>query len=211
MQLFFDLDGPLLDNRAKYWTLYEDLLAAEGYAPIARTEYWEAKRARVAEREIVERTCPADFVERYSAERIRRIEDLTYLTRDRVWPGLGPLLDALAKAHELYVVTMRKRRDTLLAQLGSFDLARRFRHVYSRDANSGTPEVKVELIRDVVDDPGRAMIVGDTESDIEVGRRLGITTVGVTCGIRAAHLMEASGCDHLIPRVDRAHLMPLLA
>lgn len=199
MKLFFDLDGPLLDNRNKYHRLYLDLLAPYGGERLDRDHYWELKRHRVSELEILGRTGHAARYAEYEPARRQNLESARYLDLDRVFSFVDGVLDTLSARHELYLVTLRKRRDLLFEQLERLGLLHRFERVFSEPNNDGTPDVKVRLIAGLV--AGReaeACLVGDTELDIEAGRRLGICSVGVCSGIRARAPLQAEKPDILL-------------
>lgn len=198
VQLFFDLDGPLLDVRQKYYTIYSDLLGRQKCSLLDQAAYWEFKRARVPEEQIARKTVPESLIGRYVDERRSVIEEIRYLRYDRVWPGVPEFLAVLGRAHQLVIVTMRNSRHNLLQQLGWLGLAPLFDKVLSRNANEGDWTVKHGLMEGEIRDPSRAMIIGDTEADIEAGRRLGIRTCAVTCGIRNERLVVAMRADFVV-------------
>ncbi len=198
MKIFFDLDGPILDNRRKYHAIYTSLLERGHHAALSVEEYWDCKRRKIPEAEILAKTSPPEFFDEYSAERMRIIEDLEYLKLDIVWPGIPELLDSWSREHDLFVVTMRNRRDMLLRQLDHFDLRRHFREILNEDTNAGTADVKARLMTPYISNPTEAVMIGDTEPDIRAGQRVGIRTVAVTCGIRTREHLETAQPDHFV-------------
>ncbi len=50
--------------------------------------------------------------------------------------------------------------------------------------------------------PAEAIYVGDTPADIFLGKRAGVTTVGVTTGLHTARELKAAGADYIISDVS---------
>lgn len=48
-----------------------------------------------------------------------------------------------------------------------------------------------------------SVIVGDTETDIKTGKRLGLRTVAVTCGQRSRDFLKKHKPDILIDEISR--------
>jgi phosphoglycolate phosphatase len=184
MQIFFDLDGPILDVSERYYTVYTDLLTQSGCPTISKTEYWDAKRERISESEILARTCPPALIKDYAEKRLSVIENIFYLKLDRVRKDMPALLNTLSRYHQLYIVTIRNSTTTLMQQLKYFDLLKYFTDVYSQTNNDGNWIVKYDFMQDAINDPRSAIMVGDTEVDIQAGRKSGILTCGLVCGIR---------------------------
>jgi phosphoglycolate phosphatase-like HAD superfamily hydrolase len=210
VKVFLDLDGPILDNSGRYYSLYRQLLSQAGHTPLGQAEYWEAKRRRVAEEDIIRRTCPEEFIPSYLTRRLEIIEDYDYLLLDRVWENAPAILGAWSREHALYLVTLRKHRAVLIKQLEHLHLLPYFRSVYSEDHNDGTWAVKQRLIEHEIDDPAHCVIIGDTDADILAGKALGIRTVAVTCGIRTKELLLSYRPDHLVPNLGAVVLANLV-
>jgi phosphoglycolate phosphatase len=188
--IFLDLDGPLLDVSERYHRLHCNLVSRHGGRPLDRETYWQAKRERVPEPEILAPTgLSRQAIAEIDATRGRLIESPEYLAFDRPWPWTISTLQALAGVSMLVLVTLRRRSDRLLRQLGELDLHRYFERVLAGPGD-GTVETKARLVRDegILIPPGSIM-VGDTEVDIASGKALNLRTIAVRSGIRSdAHL-----------------------
>ena len=196
MKLFLDFDGPILDNRAKYAAIYRELLKEAGGVPLPDDAYWSLKRARVSETDILARSgVAAEQRPRYLQRRQACIEDFRFLQLDRVWPGVRHWLCTQAADYELILVTLRKRRNTLLQQLGDLDLLDAFDVILSEDDNDGSSAVKTRLMAPYVDARESCLLIGDTESDIQAAKSSGIVSVGLTCGIRTRKALAAEAPD----------------
>ena len=203
-RIYFDLDGPIIDVAPKFYHLYTKLFKAGGHATLSRDEYWALKRAKVPEDKIAARTAPPEFVRDYVVERVRIIEDTKFLAHDALVEGAVDLLTALERRHELVLVTLRNRRESLMWELKHFDLERHFREILTKENNHGDYRIKMELIAAFCKgEKPSGVIVGDTESDIRAGQELGLSTVAVTCGIRTKEYLQALRPDYIIDSMNQ--------
>ena len=201
MDLFFDLDGPILDVSEKYYRLYTDLLHEFGAAPLAKGEYWEAKRRRVPDAEILGRSGAGAYLEQFQSRRKALIETSSYWSYDQVWPGMPACLKRLALKHALYLVTLRTHRAPLMQELQHFGLESVFRLVLSTPADNAASRanVKAELVTSVLGKgPFSGWFIGDTETDILAGQALRLNTLGVSFGIRSRELLLAVKPDEIL-------------
>ena len=198
--IFFDLDGPILDVSYRHYQVYCDIAKETGLSPASFEIYWNDKRARKphlpnAIHGSGEGSVDADFNRKW----LERIETEPYLGLDRVWPWVIDVLSNLYRDHPLYLVTVRSRPDLLTKQLERLNLARWFQAVLCCPARENASRAKIEGIRRHFSHvPREAVIVGDTEADIDCGKELGFHTVGVLSGIRNRDHLESSCCDSLL-------------
>jgi phosphoglycolate phosphatase len=198
--IFFDFDGPIVDNRYKYHALHCDVLAELGCAAHWDLEaYWEAKRSRTSEWEILRSIGAFELAQEYEKRRLARIEDPRYVGLDRPWPGITQHLTSLARDFDLCLLSLRKRQSELSNQLRSLGLGHIFSQVLCENANDGSVEVKVRLARELTSGrEDQCCFVGDTELDVQAGKALGIVTIGVSSGIRSLADLKAAQPDLLI-------------
>jgi len=200
LQVFLDLDGPILDVSYKYWRVHRDVLVDLVKPYLSKDEYWHLKRTRTPVPDILARVGAQEITDEYTRMRIARIETPEYLNYDRVWPGVREALVALARDHRLVLVTLRRSAEALHGELERLKLTPLFDRVLS-SGEQRTPRwgIEVDLIHSdgyQAEMPG--MIVGDTETDIRAGQILGLHTVAVTFGIRTAEYMASLSPDVLI-------------
>jgi phosphoglycolate phosphatase-like HAD superfamily hydrolase len=198
-RLFLDLDGTLLDVVGRYHRLHCDSVSRLGRIPLDLEAYWELKRDRTPEPEILMRTgVSSEAARRSAASRLRSIESKRYLRLDRPWPWTVPILEELARLAPLVLVTLRRQPDRLRWQLDELGLSPYFDRVLAR-AGDGTPEEKAALIRDQgFAQLAGSVLVGDTEADISSGRALGLTTVAVASGLRNTSRLADGSPDALL-------------
>lgn len=199
MKLFLDFDGPILNNRRKYYALYLELLHDSGAELLTADTYWEKKRARVSEADILESSrVPKERWPGYLQTRLAQIEDFRWLLYDMVWPGVNGWLAAAASCGDLYLVTLRRNRHTLRQQLEYCGLAHYFTQILSTEGNDGSAQVKIDLLRTVLQPGDKGVMVGDTEVDIQAARACGLQAYAVTCGIRNEQLLRQLDPDRLV-------------
>ncbi|KGK42275.1 HAD family hydrolase [Nitrincola sp. A-D6] len=105
-------------------------------------------------------------------------------TRSNLFPGVRDTLEQLqGEGFRLAVATGKSRRglDRVLSDTG---LAPLFEITKCADETASKPDPcmleEILLVTDV--DPRRALMIGDTEYDLEMGQRAGIDTVAVSYG-----------------------------
>jgi phosphoglycolate phosphatase len=199
--LFFDLDGPLLDVSARYAALHRDLLREVGAKGMAADRYWDRKRARVPEEEILRELGVLALAPDYLRQRLDRVESPDYLVLDRPWPWTHEVLSQLARRYPIVLVTTRANHLLLLEQLDRLDLIAFFHEVLSEPGRRGVDKQKARLIKDYLarqELPADGWMVGDTEADIGAGQIVGLHTAAVRSGIRNGKLLQQASPDHLL-------------
>ena len=201
--IYFDLDGPILDVSLKYWQIHKDVLVELGKPYLEKDDYWHFKCTRTPVLDILAKVGAKDIKDEYIRMRTAWIEKPNYLKYDKVWPGVQETLISLSREYRLVLVTLRRSDEMLNEELERLKLKPLFDRVLSSsDQNTPRWEIKVDLIRSdgyIVGTPG--MIIGDTETDILAGKKLGLKTVGVLCGIRTKKHLEDAGVDIIIPSI----------
>lgn len=198
MQIYLDLDGPVLDVSERYYAIYSDLLRREGYTPMDRSGYWSLKRLSFQESAIVAHTCPPGVVEDYLIERQNLIEDPAYLGLDRVHEGALERLRSWAGRHELVLVTLRRNYQSLVSQLDYIGLRPLLSDVLVGPVGCPGWRAKKERIETRLRDTSNAFVIGDTEADVLAAHALELPSVAVTCGIRTRRLLSHLAPDLLI-------------
>ena len=184
--VYLDLDGTLLDVSDRYWALHSDLVRRHGLNAVPPDEFWGMKRRRAPLPELLG---GSDALRRaYWADWLRLIESSDYLAKDRLLPQAGHMLARLSDGHRLVLVTMRKHRSSLLAQMARFGIEDLFAKVLCAGQDK---QSKAALIEEDLRAPADALVVGDTEVDIEAGRALGISTAAVLTGLRDRERLAA--------------------
>jgi len=201
MQIYLDLDGPVLDVSRRYYLIYRDLLKQAGYLPLGQNSYWSLKRLKVTEAAIVQRIMSECGVSAYIDQRAQLLEDSTYLVYDMLQPGVLDTLKGWSKQHRLYLVTLRRNRVALMSQLKLLGISSVFEEIFCAQDADQSWKTKCEWMRSSCVTNREAVIVGDTEVDVLAGRAAGIQTISVTCGIRSRRFLEQLSPDRLFSNI----------
>lgn len=211
MILLCDFDGPIVDVSERYYNTYQLSLAdiqaayqAKGVAlpiqPLTKRQFWQIKQDRAPDAEIALRSGLQSEQISLFLERVQQIVNQpTLLQRDQLQPGVRWALALLhSQGIRLAVVTLRCQaqavkilQDNGLAHLftlirGTSDERAAYQNYTELKKHLLTEILAEEPFRSTSQQPGRAWIVGDTEADILAGQATGLSTIGVTCGIRSA-------------------------
>jgi len=204
--LFFDLDGTVLDCRRRLYRLFDDL--APGH-DLDQDEYWRLKRAGQRRDDLLRDRFGFDRAALNALKKswMERIEDEDRLALDCVWPGLGEILMRLAARHSLYLVTNRQFRDRTVRQVEGLGLAGCFTAVLVTEQRSS----KAALIKaaNLAGGPD-GVFIGDTGEDVLAARELGCRAVAVSWGFSDRGLLAAYRPDVIMTEVDELDQCPFL-
>ena len=131
-------------------------------------------------------------------ERFKPLYDESGFPNTVPYPGVPELLAAIrAAGGKSYVVTNKRHNATqLIAKKLGWD--RLMDGVWSYDT-FGTkykkPDLLAKLVGDLGVDPKDAVMVGDTNGDVDAGKANGMATIGVTYGYGTPE--EVSAADHV--------------
>ncbi|MBI5491870.1 MAG: HAD family hydrolase [Deltaproteobacteria bacterium] len=201
MKIFLDLDGTILDVSLRYYRIYSDALKALGGESVGMEAYWEMKKERVPEDRIAGLEGAA--FEKYSAERTAKMESAEYLALDTLLDGACDTIRGLSESHELFIVTMRKKRGLLIDQLVGLGVYGSFTGVFNAGENSDPLGAKASAMRSFNAVPGRDIMVGDTEIDIRAGKASGLQSCAVLTGIRSERLLRLENPDFVIDSINQ--------
>jgi len=204
LTVVFDLDGTLVDTAPDLIDTLNVVLAREGLPPV---DYATARNMiGGGARRMIEgglkfegRPLPggvldrmfADFITHYAAH----IAD-----RSRPFPGLGQALDELAARDCLFAVCTNKLERLSRQLLETLGLTRRFVAICGQDTfgvQKPDPEILRRTIGAAGGELGRAVMVGDSGTDIATARAAGIPVVAVEFGYSDPPV-AALGPDRLI-------------
>jgi len=195
MKIFFDLDGTLINISEKYYRVYTDILNEAGFSTIGKKEYWDAKRHKVPEDQILAMTNANDFYKEYNQKRLLLIESDYYLSNDSLHEEVIEVLKNLSKKYQLILVTLRKSNSQLEKQLTALKLMGYFTDVL-RSGDNLEPRwmIKYNIIKEYIGNEfdSSHILISDTENDIIAGNELGFKTIAVLNGIRTKELLIIS-------------------
>jgi phosphoglycolate phosphatase-like HAD superfamily hydrolase len=219
--LFLDLDGTLLDDAARHYATYVEVLAMPDLRGVAlpEREYWGKRRENKPIDELLRgsRLFPTKF-KAFTDLFQARLETPEMLALDRVRPGVETALGKLYTKTPIVLVTQRLDNEELLNQLAQLGLKKYFVTILSgRPGTSRRPSKddrwkhKAQLVRDryrIL--PTQALYIGDTENDVKCARELGFEVWLLEGGHRTKELQIKSDPDRIEADLSGAlkHLLP---
>jgi HAD superfamily hydrolase (TIGR01509 family) len=177
----FDVDGTLLDSADDICGAVSDVLAG---TPCGRIRVEDLKRyVGVDLLGMYRDLLPGASEERYEAmvQEYRRLYPARGHRATRVYPGVPEMLAALAGRKS---TATTKGSASTRAILEQFGLLPHFDHVQGTDgfAYKPAPDVILAALNALGAEPRDCLFVGDAPSDMEAGRRAGVTTCAVRWG-----------------------------
>lgn len=200
----FDLDGTLVDTAPDLIAVLNAMLVEADRSPVS---YAAARRligggAEALLRHGFEASGAAldparlpDMTERFVHRYLERIAQ-----ESRAFDGVEEALDDLAEAGALLCVCTNKLTRLSVALLDQLGLVDRFAAVVGPDQTSARkPDAAHfhDAVRAAGGDPGRALLVGDSETDVSTARAAGVPSVVVSFGYTEI-APERLGGDRLV-------------
>ncbi|MFN5149620.1 MAG: HAD family hydrolase [Flavobacteriia bacterium] len=177
MNIFFDLDGTIIESRKRLYMLFQFLVAS---SDLTFDEYWELKRNGISHKSIL--TTQFNYTsEDYSAFEslwMNEIEKEEWLNLDEPIMGVTDLLLSLTAEHRLHLVTARQSKDMVYKQLANFGWNHIFENILVTEQKSDKHSLILKNVLVSLED----WLIGDTGKDIEAGKKLGINTAAVLSG-----------------------------
>lgn len=206
--LVFDLDGTLAETAPDIMATLNLLLAREGLPALPLEKARELVGAGA--RALIERGFKAsgrplapekldalfaDFLPLY----LKRVAEASYL-----FPGVEAALERLEAQGYALAICTNKPEPHSLALVEALGVRARFRAIVGRETLpffKPDPRVLLETIRLSGGDPARAIMIGDSRTDLDTARAARIPTIGVSFGYTDVP-MVALGPDRLIEHFD---------
>lgn len=202
--IVFDLDGTLIDTAPDLIDTLNVLFAREGLPAVpydtARKLIGGGARVMIARGLEAEGriAAPADL-ERMFAEFIAHYSEHV-ADRSQPFPGLTDALDALEADGFRFAVCTNKLENLSLRLLDALKLTGRFAAICGQDTfgiQKPDPEVLRKTIAAAGGDASRAIMVGDSITDIRTARAAGVPVVAVDFGYTERPVTEL-GPDRII-------------
>ena len=194
--LFIDLDGTLLDVHARHYAVYATASQELGFEPLTSDAYWQLRRTGKSSADALG-DVPADVIERFAVMWLDRIELDENLALDQCYRGVLPVLERLSQRFRLALVTLRRDREALLRQLRSRRIYGYFSSVLSL-----TAYVRLSKADLVGQWAGPAIVIGDSEADIELAEEMGARCICLDWGLRSREFLRDVGARAVVGSLD---------
>lgn len=197
-----DLDGTLLDDSERHYRCYCDIVARYGGECVTKERYWELKRNKIKRTVLLEETKFKGQYEQYANDWVRDIESDVYLKLERPKEKMVECLKMLkAQTKQLYLVTMRQNRKTLLRQLDNLEMTDYFDKICC--VSPLKEKTKSEVVGNLYTNQEKngetgILVIGDSEADEALARAKNAQFIGMTDGLRRSCYLNADVyCNNL--------------
>lgn len=206
MNIYLDLDGTLLDVSERFYKIYCDLLDKFNCDnKLNKETYWQLKKERCIEEEIVHRTCRGISSKEYSDLRQNVIESSRYLEYDRPFSYALDTIKTLKKDNRLVIISLRESLKKTEMEIDKFGFKPFFDKVLVHNEDTDSKwKIKAELIKsDSGFNTGDSIVVGDTETDFLAANEVGIDCFLVSSGIRTRDYLASLNSSFVIENVSK--------
>ena len=177
--LFFDLDGTLIDVSKRQYFLYVNECILLCIPFLSYSRYWKLKREKIDEKKILQKTCSLSKtkINESIKWRLQNIENSMMMSHDSLFPRCAFTLKMLSKKYNLQIITSRVSHVKTKKQLEMFRILKLFNTI-----NVFGNKKFQKGIRMI--DKKSSMIIGDTELDYFLAKKLKIPFIFASYGIR---------------------------
>lgn len=198
--IFFDLDGTLIDVKVRLYNLFVELAPQNQFS---LDKYWEIKRNRVDQANLLSKYfgySESQIVE-FKKMWLSKIEDKERLMLDIPFPKSGLLLRKLSKNNCLYIVTNRQHKDLAIEQVNSYGWT-----VYIKEILVTMQKTsKLFLIKENVKTTKDDVFIGDTGEDMLTGQKLGAKTIGVASGFLNKNILSEYNPNLIVDNIEEIY------
>lgn len=212
MNIYFDLDGTLIDVSERFYRIYCDLLDTFNCTKkLNKEQYWQMKREYLSEDEIVRRTCNDIDIKEYDKIRRTVIESPKYLNYDIPFSYTIDVLKKLKDNNRLVIVSLRESLIKTETEMDKFRLKNFFDKILVHNIDMDHKwKIKVELIKsDYKFKKENSIIIGDTEAEFFAAKELDIPCFLVSSGIRRKEYLARLGQHIVIENISELLLMDI--
>lgn len=191
----FDLDGTLIDIKARDYAIYCDILYSLNCKPLDLNEYWEKRRNQTNIFEILNQSnVPLGFHNKFLLNRQILMEKLQYLKLDTLFDDTISQITRFKANYKLAIVTRRENEQNTFKQLAWLGLDKLVDVIIVTGDDKTIGYKKLGAIRG---------IVGDTENDFFASKSLNSEFIGITTGIRNRERLDSYGIENIIDSLSQ--------
>lgn len=196
MNIFFDLDGTLIDSRERLYILFQKLVKTSHFN---FDEYWALKRNRINHKKILKEyfNYLDEDIDDFENKWMEEIESIELLALDKPFNEIEVKLKELKEKYNLYVITSRQFKDKAISQLENFNMIKYFKKILVTEQKYK----KAQLILNSCNVTQNDYMIGDTGKDIQVGKSLGMKTIAVLSGFMNKEKLLEYNPDRIVDNV----------
>lgn len=189
MNYIFDLDGTLINSSERMYKLFCKLVPD---CNLSKWEYWDYKRDKI-NHEMLLKNLYADYsFEEFNSIWMKEIETEYYLEMDNNYPDTIDVLTELKNnGKSMYLLTARQSRSGLMNELSRLGLLDYFDRVMITEGARSKEDALLDYASENEDIMSKDnYFVGDTGKDIQIGKKYGYKTIGITHGFMSRQRLE---------------------
>lgn len=215
MLLVWDFDGTLADTFAGIHLCMNDTLTRHGREPVSESDLRPLiglNLRRVFARLLGDDNLASDEPElmQTMVDSYRALNNKISPDHATLYPGIADLLADLEKRRVPSAIATSKGRIGVLRTLDRLGILDRFFIVISDDdveRKKPDPEMVFKACEAGGHMPAEALVVGDSVFDMEMGRRAGAQTCGVTWGNQTRDQLATQQPTHVVDTVDELAML----
>ncbi len=123
-------------------------------------------------------------------------ESIAESPQAKEYPGISDLIKKIKKNGKKLVVLSSDSPDTILPEMKIFDLENIFNDMYMDIHDKG--EVINDLMKKNNFDKKNTVFIGDSNHEIEVGKKVGVKTIAVTWGFNSENKLKAEKPNFIV-------------
>jgi phosphoglycolate phosphatase len=205
MNIFFDLDGTLVDNRMRMYRLFCDLTQQN---EISFDQYWMLKRFMINQYDIL--TVLLDYTDEqakaFHTTWLSTVESPDYLQLDELFDQTESVLETcLQNGYELHLITARQSEKATIRQLMNLNI----HHYFTSCIIASPPRSKVKALLEAGLSFGEHdWLIGDTMEDMTAASALHIRSAAVLSGSTGMTVLQEANPDIMLRDISEfpAHI-----
>ncbi len=186
----FDLDGTLLDSRARHIVLLNKLFIKYKINMRANDLIEFKSRGKNNVDYMIHKGIDSKLASTIQKEWVKKIEDYELLKYDKLYPESIDLLKQLSQNNELILITARSNRTNTIKQIKELGIDKYFKHVEIVDVKNVSESKKDVLIKYNIKE-----YYGDTKADYLAARSLSIMYHHHENGFHDIDYVEGKKCQ----------------
>ena len=208
----FDLDGTLTDSTTGICTTVASVLVEAGHPAPRDADVRAMIGLPLAD--ILQRHAPgaADGAVDLLVTRYKHVYAETVIPTTVLFPRAWSLLRACHAAELKLALVTAKSTDVATAVLARCRVRSLFSSIVGGD-RAPRPKPYPDLVELALAElgvaPAEVLVVGDGAHDVEMGKRAGTRTCGVTWGVHTAEELAAAGANHVVRSIGELHALIL--
>lgn len=183
--IYIDFDGTIVDVYERYFGVLQSFINKTSPGQMHFNSFIKLKKSGLKDHEVANKlTGINDFnIEKYVKYKTSHIESLNWLSKDKL---IGNFEQFVSKCHDMdyniSLLTQRRNPTNLQIQLEKFNIHNLFKDIIVVTPKDGQ-NVKYEYLREIVHSKSGAIIIGDSNEEINAGNILGLRTFHVQTGL----------------------------